>query len=436
MAPLKAIVFGVLLTESFLGAQSVSLQEIFNFATHNAKVLQLKAIDAKIEAANVKSAESGYYPTLGVVYNAEYNQALDGNTYSSEYIGGLTISSQTRYQSSIAFQLNYNLYDFGATEKQVAAAKEELDAKKIEWCSEEKKLYKEILQQYADGRKAMLEQKYKNKMLLVHKKLYTVKERLYKAGEYSRIDLGDEAIAVMKLESDIENARMRYQEDIFKISQLSYMPLDIKTRLLPLKTNNDLHVKIQFEETPKAKELQKHIAKKRNEISMQTRKNLPSLALYGNYYLYSSHPTAYDYTVSHLNKKSWNAGLALRYTFFDGFKSSAQKERLHLQLLHLQEEFADAKHAYEVSQAAKYNKIDEIKFLEEKDQNLIDNNQKKIAMLDRLRKERQVDLLTRLNAQYELLGRILNMQVRKVDAAYERISLDILQRGMKECTRH
>lgn len=435
MASVKAYLL-IFIVVSSLWADTVSLQEILDHATHNAKVLQMKQLDAKIESKNVKSAESGYYPSLSFVYNGEYNQALDGSSLSNEYVGGLTISSQTRYQSSMAFQLNYDLYHFGVTDKQVSIATSELDIKRIEWCSEEKKLYGQILEQYANARKVTVEKRYTTQMLEVRKKMYKMKERLYNAGQYSKVDLGDEAISIIGIERDIENAQMQYKEDLIKISQLSYMNMKNDTQLLPIDGENEESPIKKYEDTAEAKILHQRIVQKRDEISMQAREELPSLALYSNYYLYGSDPKQYDYTISHINKKSWNAGFAIRYNIFSGFKDDSKKERLKLELEHLQEEFYDAKHSYDYETRSKTTRIDELDTLKEKEERLLEENYQKRDMLKRLREEQKVDALTQLNAEYELLQRTLNIETRKIDAAYERASLNILHRGMDQCSPH
>ena len=419
-----------------LWADTVSLQDILDHASHNAKTLLMKQIDAKIESKNVKSAESGYYPTLNFVYNGEYNQALDGSSLSNEYVGGMTISSQTRYQSSMAFQLNYDLYHFGVTDKQVSIAASEEEIKRIEWCSEEKKLYGQILEQYANARKAMIEKKYTIQMLEVRQKLYEMKERLYNAGQYSKVDLGDEAIAIIGIERDIENAQMQYKENLMRISQLSYMEIGQETQLLPIDTEKRDNSIKKYEDTAEGKVLYKRIAQKRDEISMQTREGLPSLALYSNYYYYGTDPKKYDYTISHIDKKSWNVGFTIRYNIFNGFKDESKKERLTLELQRLQQEFYDAKHSYEYETDSKTTRIDELDTLREKEQHLLEENYKKREMLKRLRDEQKVDLLTQLNAEYELLQRTLNIETRSIDAAYERASLKISHRGMEECSQH
>ena len=421
---------------SLTWADTLSLEEILNHASVNAKTLQMKQTDALIESKNIQSAESAYYPSLNLIYNAERNQALDGIPLGTESVGGITISNGSRYQSSMAVQLNYDLYHFGATDKRVHIATSEFDIKKMEWCSQEKQLHQQILERYSSARKATIEKKYRVQMLDVRKNLYGMKERLYKAGQYSKVDLGDEAIYIITIERDIENISMRYQEDLIRISQLSYMNIDHDTELTPISLNKEEIFLEKYDDTTEALILHKRITQKKDEISLQLREQLPSFGLYSNYYLYGSHATDYDYTVSHINKKSWNVGLSVRYNIFEGFKHSASKERLKLELQRLEQEFDEARHSYEYESKSKTTRIRELETLKEQEKNLLEENYKKMDMLARLREKQKIDGITQLSAQYELLERALNMEIRKIDAAFENASLQILNRGINQCSPH
>lgn len=421
---------------SLAWAETISLKDILNYATENAVTLKIKQIDALIESKNVQTAKSAYYPSINVVYNAEYNQAQDGIPFGTESIGGITISNDTRYQSSLAFQLNYDLYHFGATDKRVEVASSELDIKKMEWCSQEKQLHQEILQHYASACKGTTEIDYRTQMLELRKKLYNMKSRLYRAGKYSKVDLGDEAIYIITLQRDIENISMQYQEDMIRLSQLSHKDLSKNVTLVPLNTNVENNSIQVYDETTEGVILNKKISQKKDEISLQFREQLPSVGLYSSYYYYGSHPKEYDYTISHINKKSWNIGLALTYNIFEGFKHSSNEQRLKLELRRLEQELEDARHNYDYETKSKTTRIDELNTLKEQEQHLLDENYKKREMLSRLHKLKKIDSITKINAEYELLERALNIETRDIDAAFESASLNILHRGTNQCSPH
>ncbi|WP_297433539.1 TolC family protein [Sulfurimonas sp.] len=432
----KSLVIFLFLS-STLFAKEVSLEYIFKHASKNALSLKMKQLEASIEASGIESAESGYYPTFNVVYNTEYTESLDGIPLGSESVGGITISNGTRYQSSAALQMNYNLYNFGATNKEVLAAKLSTKAKIKEQCLQEQRLYEQILEKYTDALKLQKDEKYKKEMLSVRKELYRAKERLYRAGQYSKVDLGDEAINIISLERDIENALMQYKQDIIKLSELSYMPLDVQDRLVSIVIDNNIITFVSsFETTAQARMLKNQIEAKKAQISLQIRKQLPLLTMYGNYYFYASNPKEYDYPIRHMRQKSWNIGFSIRFNLFNGFKDNSQSKRLSLELQKLQQQFNDAKHSFTYENKSKIAQISELSVLENKDEKLLDENKNKLAMIKRLRIHQTVDLLAEFNARYELLERTLNLEKRKIDRASTVISLEIANRGEKQCTQH
>lgn len=425
-----------LLLSPTLWAETVSLEELLTYATERSAILKMQETDVLIESTNVQSARSAYYPSLNLVYNNEYTESLDGIPLGTESIGGITISNGTRYQSSLALQLNYDLYHFGATDKQVDIALGGVNIKNLEWCSKEKQLHQQILEHYASAQKASVEKKYRTRMYQLREELYKMKERLYKVGKYSKVDLGDEAIYMIGLQRDIENSSMVYQEDIIRLSELSRKKLSKDVVLLPMNINiKDISIK-KYDETTEAIIFHKKIEQKQNEISLQFKQQLPSLGLYSSYYFYGSDPVAYDDAVSDMQKKSWNVGLAIRFNIFEGFKHSADKERLTLELQHLNQELEEASHNYSYDTQSKTTRINELETLKEHEQNLLKKNEKKIELVNRLYKAQRIDSITKINTEYELLDRALSIKLREIEAEFESESLNILHRGTKQCTQH
>ncbi len=428
--------FIFILVSAVLYAQNVSLDEILKHASTNALSLKIKKRETLIESKNIESAKSAYYPTLNLVYNNEYTESLDGIPLGTESVGGITISNGTRYQNSAALQLNYDLYHFGVTDEQINIATLKRDIKDKEWCKAEKDLHKQIVELYADALKQQNEKDHRLEMLNIRKELYRMKERLYKAGEYSKVDLGDEAIYIISLERDIENALMQYKDDIIRLSQLSYMKIAEDSTLLPIELTNNKQESITFEDTVDAQILKRQIDQKRSELTLQFKNQLPSIGLYSNYYLYSSDPKEYDYPITHLSSKSWNVGFSIRFNIFEGFKNSVAQEQLELELKNLELQYEQAKHNFEYETLAKNKKIDELSIIQKQERSLVNENQKKLAMVQRLRKHRKVDRLTELNSQYELQERTLNLKNREIDAQKEQKLLQITNRGIQECTQH
>ena len=432
----KSLIFLFVFIINHVWAENITLDEILEYATGHALLLKIKKSEIEIETKNIVSAKSEYFPKIDALYNTEYTKSLDGTPLGTESVGGITISNGTRYQNTAVLQLNYNLYHFGTTDRQVAIASANRAIKKKEWCLEEKNLHQQIARVYTDALKRICEKKYKLQMISIRKKMYETGERLYKAGQYSKMDLGSEAMAIIELERDIESAAMQYKEDILQLSKLSYMELKPDTRLLPLVGEKVELSRTSYEETPEAEMLEKKILQKRDEISLAAREQLPSIALYSNYYLYSSHPKQAAYPILHIGQKSWNIGFSVRFNLFNGFKNSAYREKLFLELQNLQYEYEAAKHTYEHKIESAYSKIDELTLLHKKEKSLLAENKNSLSMVIRLRKNRQVDIMTRLNTEYRLLERHLNMEIRGIEVAFEKVMLKITGRGVNRCTLH
>ena len=432
----KFIALCLMLYISLFGKE-ISLEDIFKYASKNAVTLKIAQLDTYIEASTIESAKAGYYPTFNVIYNTEYTKSLDSIPFGSESVGGITISNGTRYQSSAILQMNYELYSFGATEKNILSSKLSAKAKQDERCLQEQQLYEQILEKYADALKSAQERLYKTKMLKIRKELYNAKERLYKAGQYSKVDLGDEAIYIIAIERDIENALLSYKQDIIKLSELSYMSLDESDKLLPMVLDSDTKsFAANFEMTAQAENLKNLIEAKKAQISSKKRGQLPIFSMYGNYYFYASHPKEYNYPIFHMKNKSWNVGFSLRFNLFNGFKDSAEYERLTLELQKLQQQYNDAKHKFFYENRNKSIQLNELVKLQMKDERVIEENRKKMEMVERLREQKKVDLLTELSTRYELLERTLNLEKRKIDKAAAAISLRIANRREEQCTQH
>ncbi|MDD3598070.1 TolC family protein, partial [Sulfuricurvum sp.] len=110
---------------TILHAQNVSLTELQSSASEYSHRLKLRSIDTSIEQARLQSVYSTLYPQLSLGYSGEYNRNLDSATSGSISVGDTTINSSIPYEHSVALRLNYELYHFGTTLKQIEMSKKE-----------------------------------------------------------------------------------------------------------------------------------------------------------------------------------------------------------------------------------------------------------------------------------------------------------------------
>lgn len=420
-----------------LHANEVTYEELLNSASVNSFKLKLLKSDENIESSKLETIYSEYYPTLNLSYNTEYNRDLNGFNAGTESVGDTVITNGTRYQSSLSLSLNYELYHFGVTDDSIEIAKREVDTKEYVWCEEEKRLHQSILERYSSAIKSNAKSELKSQMLDIHQKLYEVKKRLYKAGKYSKVDLGDEAISIIDLEREVELSDLQYQEDIIELSNLSHVELDKdSSKLLSIEMSESKVLQDKFEDTALGFKYSNQIMQKEQEIEQLTHAQYPTISMYGNYYMYGADPDDVAESADAIRKNSWKLGLSIRLNIFEGFKYSNNSQTLRHELLRIKQERDLSKRDYEYNSKVKHNKISHLDVLYEKDSHLQQQTTKKIAMIKRLRENQQIDSASELNALLEGLERELNLRIEKAEIAYEKASLEILHRGVSQCTQH
>jgi len=418
-------------------AMVVSYEELLESSSSMSNKLKVFKSDELIEGTNLENVYAQYYPTLALSYNTEYNRDLNGFASGSESIGDTVITNGTRFQSSLSLNLNYELYHFGTTQKSVSIVEKEIDIKRLNWCQEEKKLHQNILDRYSSAIKSNVRSSLKKQMLELRYKLYKIKQRLYKAGKYSKVDLGDEAITIIDLERDIELAVLQYQEDIKVLSNLSHIEINEKeTELLGIGVNLKTPTLGSFEETAIGQKYSTQIEQKEKELSRLISSQLPSLSMYGNYYVYGSDTHNLTDAFDSMRKNSWKMGLSVRFNIFEGFKYNNDSQKLKYELTRIKHERDLTAREYDYNSKIKQNKIFHLDALQSKDQDLYEKTTQKIKMIKRLIKSHEIDKASELNALLESLERELNLKIEENEAAYERASLEIEYRGVAQCTQH
>lgn len=421
---------------SVLWGSDITFTELQLAASANSHRLKLRTIDTSIEEARLGSVYSTLYPQLSFGYNGEYNRNLDSTSSGSISVGDTTINSTVPHKDSVSLRMNYELYHFGTTLKQIEMSKNEIAAKKLEVCNEETKLHRELLDHYATAQKSQSEYCYKSQMHTLRQELYTLKQRLYAAGKESRVSVGDEAIRLIDLERDIERSRMSYDENLIALTKLSHIELNLKeTQLLPLNTKPEaIHIG-SFEENSQARQYQEKILQKNSEISMNERSQLPVISMYSNYYLYGSDMhNAYD-AFGAIKPNSWNAGLSVRWNLFEGFKYNHESTRLYLELDRVREEYALAKREFDANTQTKQEHLNRLALLTKNETEALKETKSKLMMTQRLREQGEADAVSEVSVKLEGLERELTLESETIQQAYEAESLKLQHRGVEECRK-
>jgi len=422
-----------------LVAAQISFGELKTAALENSHRLQIRAIDTKIEQSRLESVYSTLYPQLSLGYNGEYSKSLDSASAASGNIavGDMTISPNTLYKNSLALRLNYELYRFGATLKQIEISKKEVALKHLEECNEEVKLVSELLDYYVRAQKADSENRHKTRMHLLRKELYGLKQRLYAAGKESRVSVGDEAIRLIDLEREIEKSKMTYEENVIALNKLAYTELDTEnTQLLPLEALVGSNETISYDHVPQARQYREKIFQKNAEITMLQRSQMPTVSLYSNYYLYGYDISSVPDTFNATRPNSWNAGLSIRWSLFEGFKYNNESARLRYELQRLEEAYALAKRDFDYETRTKQQHLERLDMLKQNETDALRETRSKIVMTQRLRAQGEADAVSEVSVKLEGLERELALEIETLQHAYEAESLKIQHTREEQCTRH
>jgi outer membrane protein TolC len=379
------------------------------------------------------SVYSTLYPQFSLGYSGEYNRNLDNASSGSISVGDTTINSTVPYEHSVALRVNYELYHFGATLKQIEISKKEIGVKKLEQCNEEVKLYRELLDHYARAQKAQNEQTYKSQMRTLRQELYTLKQRLYSAGKESRVSVGDEAIRIIDLERDIERSGMEFEENLIALSKLSHTDIALDTELLPLQYHATPQMN-SFFDTPQSHTYEEKILQKNTEIEMLQRNQLPVISFYSAYYLYGSDTDNFHTGFNDIRPNSWNAGVSLRWSIFEGFKYNSESERLRLELSRIREEADLAKREFEYETQTKQERFNRLTQLTKNETEALNETRSKLTMTQRLRAQGETDALSEVSVKLESLERELTLHSETIQLSYEAESLKLQHRGIESCT--
>lgn len=421
----------LLLVQHVCGGE-IGIDTLLDHAHKNSWRLKIKSTDVAIEQERLDVVKSAYYPTLSLGYNSEYNKKLSGGTGESASIGDTVIYSGNTYEDSMSLRLNYDLYRFGATQKEVAMQQREIRIKTIESCHEENRLSQEILDQYAQALKAHREWESKKSIAQMRSELYAYKERLVEAGKESRSSVANEAIEIINVQRDMERSRLRYDDAIIKLSELSTLdlkPSDITLSPLYHRISNPT----EYDQTIEAGIYHEKIAQKDEEISRHFAQQLPSLSAYGNYYLYGSDDNQYSKAFDSMEPNSWNAGLSIRWDLFSGFKSIHEAQALKLEKERLQHEYNLKKSEFESTVHSSTLRQEHLSQMVEQENLMVSKTHENIERFKRLIQAGEGDALTLLTHKIESAERELTLSIEEIQNTYESMMLGFKQQTIHGC---
>lgn len=392
------------------GADVLSYDTVVEQALNNSHDIRMSRLDIGISEASLKRAYSLYYPTIKAQWNTEYVRDLSDGTYQVTAVGNTVLVQNTMYQSSLLLAGNYNLFDFGATGKRVSIAESDVSVRKEAYLQAVRDIKLKVLEIYSGLLTSTRELETKRELLTLYKELALTKERLYKAGRISKVEMVDDAVKAIRIVDDIDMLKLKTTallKDLSLYTGATYNgAFTIRDLAEPAGSQG---VPFDVSNTPESRIYALEINKKESELDAMKNELYPRLGLYSNYIWYANHDNEYDTTARYIKPRNWFIGIAATVTLFEGFKSNAEIEKTKLEIDRLKVE--KARKLAEVS--GRYDKLTDAKGIYTQSTanqtDMLKKVEDKLAMVERLSRQKLIEWPDYLNQRIELLGARLDL---------------------------
>lgn len=308
---------------------AVSFDSLLERTLNNSPLLKKMFLQTQISKEELRSAKSGYYPTLQAYANIEHSKRFDTFNIPSS-IGDSSLTQNTNHQASSTIALGYNLFNFGNTLYGVRAARAKLRQSQAQECEQRKKLVLDLLEAYHQARIQQIRLDHYTKIKKHYYNLHAMSKRLYKSGTLSKIDVKNYAKQLAQITNDIQRANNSLQDAIYKLVYISgvrlksptFEPINytIKTKEIPFEQSSQYKINV-------------NLIKQKNALYKQSlTKYFPAISLYAKYDFYGQDKESYKRAIDDVERNGYRLGLSVSWTLFDGFLRESTKSIRFLEL--------------------------------------------------------------------------------------------------------
>jgi outer membrane protein TolC len=398
----------VVLIISYVNAQAVSLETIFEQAVENSYKLKIIKNKEMIYDAKLEEASSSYYPTLSFGFNLQYTKGYEDDENEISNVGDTILSSQTRYESSSSIKLDYLLYDFGNRRNQYDIAKLDKKFVKTEFVQQYQEIKLELLDLFSKVLNIKVDIKINSKIKENYEKMYIAKKRLYNAGEIDKVSLATNAIDIVELGNKLEENELLLEEYLYQINLYTDSSYNKNTKfnfsLIPTTQ------RIRYEESIMYEDIRLQKQKVSKEISQVSSEYYPRVSFYGKYNLYGSAECSAYCAVDELKKRNYVVGFSVNWILFNGFQTSSKKKRLKAELEQIKLKELEEKREFVKQQKLNIKKIFSLNNNIENYQNNLNIHENKVEMNRRLRGIKKINKISEFEDMVEKLKKELELK--------------------------
>jgi len=420
---------------SLAHCQTIRFDDVLEKAVRWARDIEIARIDEKISEYNLIESRAMYLPKIDIALYNEYNKDLDSESQDVSYVGDSVVSSNDDgYSHAMIFSLSYNLYDFGIRGLKYKNLKKSVEISQFKIDQMESDIKIEVLQLYGKGLSLYKNVDRTRATLQLKESIYDLTRRLVTAGGLGQLDLAEAAIEVAELLRKIDQYQASLQDVLAEISFYTGDEYDPDKVGFASFDEADLNVvkvtDLHLTAFPEVVALDREIEKKEAELSIVKRQRLPSISLFSNYKLFSDHPNHFFASMNRLKEKSVDVGFVINFTFFEGFSSVSRANRVRQEIKRLQTSRRKliAEKKMEVDALAyRANLFAEKQILQAE---YLTEIERKLAMAEKLGKEKIIDTIFLLNQQADFQQNQLEVELESIERTTAGLKLQFLSESL------
>jgi len=413
-----------------LFAKVYSFDSLLELIKKNSIELKIHDTEMLIQKIEIDKIKSNYLPKVYIQGYSEYNKDLSESDNEIASVGSDVITNYTQFQNALSLKLDYLLYDFGKKNKKIENEEIKYKIKKLEKCLKYQSLAEKTLDIYKQILTYRIEINYYQELLKLKKEIYVLKQRLYKAGEISKVELADLAIEILTLENELRNKKEEYETLLFELSKHTGVRFSVEDNFREFLISPK-PINMDFTKSVKYRLSNLKIKQKEKELEIIKLNKLPTVSMYASYNLYGQDRN-YVNSLENIRQNSYKIGIAFKMDIYDGNINDYEKKKTALEIkkLKLQQQLEKREFANKIAKLRK--NLEYLYSINSNNYVLKRNIEISENMQNRLNKVKKIDTVTHLQKKISLIKQKLQIDNKKIELGYYLKKIEVEERL---CTR-
>jgi outer membrane protein TolC len=323
-------------------AATLSWEQVKAEAIANAEDMAINRTDQAITLTETKEAKSDYYPQIRLRASIEHVESLQEQQRLPPIavVGGTSIVGGTFTQVSPGATATWTLFDGGQRKRRVLASRQRLVQKEEASFVTERDLLLKALAAYTDSLNAQIRREHYQSLHNVYDALMVATKRLFEAGLIRKTEIATTALDLYATKEALAKADADWKIALTQLTTATHVFYDAdNTEIEPWLEPVTLDTAPLPDELPEFRQYMASIKEKEIEIERLKRERWsPTITAYSNLNLYGRDNDKITRALNNVQFTNLTIGVTAQWTLFDGFKLSAQTERLALEKVRLLQE--------------------------------------------------------------------------------------------------